>query len=429
MSQGGTGGIPLASTSSGTGVSDYKGPEELAKVVLALRRWDTQKNLEGNVSEPGMRRLLELAFQTSLTTEEGRHPRFRLFVSAPNPSDHTPPIARFDPPIPLRMDTLRRMVPAVTSRLHALKVVEAKGGGLYADSVLAVDEPTDAGGSGRPEISMGFGLPGLMVRVDGPGRLRATEKGFTWELRDGRVRPLNHYAVVSVVRRWFGEMAHKLLEETGPATPARPRDDDDPAVVFDAVWSFVLSTTVATGHGGAFVVLPGEPGAEIRIKYPSRDLDLARGVTAFWRSCFEPEVEEDPAELLRKSSAWDASKRRMFSAARALAELANVDGCVVLDRRFRLFGFGGEIRVGEDQVKGWTCTEAHPETLEPQGAIDVERWGTRHRSAYRLCCARPGTLAFVVSQDGDLRVFYGHDGNRVCAWQSLGAWMTAADRW
>jgi DNA integrity scanning protein DisA with diadenylate cyclase activity len=119
----------------------------------------------------------------------------------------------------------------------------------------------------------------------------------------------------------------------------------------------------------------------------------------------------------------------MFSSARALAELANVDGCVVLDRKLRLYGFGGEIRVGEEQVQGWQCSEAHPDTLESQAIIDVERWGTRHRSAFRLCCVRPGATVFVVSQDGDLRVFYGHTDNRVCAWQSLGSWMTASDRW
>jgi hypothetical protein len=403
MSLGDPTGMPFAAGAQASGLPDFCGPDELAKVVLMLRRWERQPALEGRVSEIGLQRLLELAFHTSLTTEEGRHPRFRFFVS----------------------DTLRRMAPAVSSRLHAVKVVEAKNGGLFADSVLAVDELGDAAGVGRPEISVGLGLPGLMIRVDGPGRLRATERGFTWELRDGRVRPLNHYALISVVRKWFGELAAALRKEHGDAGV-----EEDPGVVFDAVWSFVLATTVAAGHGGAFVVIPGEPGDELRIKYPARDLDLARAVSAFWRNSFDAAKLPSASELAKKSALWDASKKRMFSAARALAELSNVDGCVVLDRRFRLFGFGAEIRVSEEQVRGWECAESHPETLAPQATIDVERWGTRHRSAFRLCCARPGTLAFVISQDGDLRVFFGSpEGNRVCAWQSLGSWMTASDRW
>jgi len=426
-------GFPFTGAAPAAGLPDFCGPDELAKVVLMLRRWEKQQALEGRISEMGLRRLLELAFHTSLTTEEGRHPRFRFFVSAPSVVAEMPPIARFDPPIPLRPDTLRRMVPAVSSRLHAVKVVEAKNG-LFADSVLAVDELGEAAGVGRPEISMGLGLPGLMIRVDGPGRLRATERGFTWELRDGRVRPLNHYALISVVRKWFADLADGLRKEQGVAAPAgtiaaSSAPEDDPGVIFDAVWSFVLATTVAAGHGGAFAIIPGEPGPELRIKYPARDLDLARAVAAFWRNCFDTDAQKTATEFEEKSAKWDASKKRMFSAARALAELANVDGCVVLDRRFRLFGFGAEIRVSEEQVRGWECAEAHPETLAPQATIDVERWGTRHRSAFRLCCARPGALAFVVSQDGDLRVFYGGERNVVCAWQSLGSWMTASDRW
>jgi hypothetical protein len=429
MTSGAMPSFPFAAGGGSSALPDFCGPDEIAKVVLMLRRWEKQPALEGNISEAGLRRLLELAFQTSLTTEEGRHPRFRFFVSAPSPDANTPPITRFDPPIPLRPDTLRRMVPAVSSRLHAVKVVEAKNGGLFADSVLAVDELGDAAGVGRPEISMGLGLPGLMVRIDGPGRLRATEKGFTWELRDGRVRPLNHYAIISVVRKWFSDLAAALLQETGARSVAHGVGEDDPGIVFDAVWSFVLASTVSTSHGGAFAILPGEPGPEVRIKYPARDLDLARGVTAFWKDCFDAEKETDASSFEAKAAQWDNSKRRMFSSARALAELANVDGCVVLDRRLRLYGFGGEIRVGEEAVKGWQCSDSHPDTLESQALIDVERWGTRHRSAFRLCCVRPGTIVFVISQDGDLRVFYGHTGNRVCAWQSLGSWMTASDRW
>ena len=132
MPHGDTHGFPFASGSQSSGLPDFCGPDELAKVVLMLRRWEKEETLEGRISDTGLRRLLELAFHTSLSTEEGRHPRFRFFVSAHGVIDAMPPIARFDPPIPLRPDSLRRMVPAVSSRLHALKVVEAKNGGLFA---------------------------------------------------------------------------------------------------------------------------------------------------------------------------------------------------------------------------------------------------------------------------------------------------------
>jgi hypothetical protein len=48
----------------------------------------------------------------------------------------------------------------------------------------------------------------------------------------------------------------------------------------------------------------------------------------------------------------------------------------------------------------------------------VERFGTRHRSAYLRCRAVPGTTAFVVSQDGDLGLFASDHAN-ACYFDSL----------
>ena len=91
-------------------------------------------------------------------------------------------------------------------------------------------------------------------------------------------------------------------------------------------------------------------------------------------------------------------------------------------------GFGAEIRVPEEDVADSTCIEADPRTFEKRGEVDLLQFGTRHRSAYRLAAKRPGALVFVISQDRDLRVFYGRRDKpgEVCLWQSLGAWMAGA---
>jgi hypothetical protein len=39
--------------------------------------------------------------------------------------------------------------------------------------------------------------------------------------------------------------------------------------------------------------------------------------------------------------------------------------------------------------------------LEPK----LRRLGTRHNSAFKFCCGNENTAAFVVSQDGDVRIF------------------------
>ena len=42
--------------------------------------------------------------------------------------------------------------------------------------------------------------------------------------------------------------------------------------------------------------------------------------------------------------------------------------------------------------------------------------GARHRSAYRLAGALPGSVAVVISQDGGVR-FVCHKGSRVTYWE------------
>lgn len=410
--------------------SEYCGPDQLCRVLMMLRRWDKAPDLEGAISDSALRRLLDLSFQVSLTTEEGRHPRFRIYVGARGePAAGPRTVARFEPPLPLTDQLLRRIAPSVSSRDHALCVVE-RDRRLLAEGILGLAEGADAPAWGSPELNTGAGVPGLMVRVDGPGILRATEKG-TWELRAGRIQPVHHYAVLRVVRDWFSELASTFLDQTSSVADLSHQPHHfEPTAIFDSVWSSVLSSALATQHGGAFAVLPGAPPSRnLHITYRADRLDLMKAALRFWESCYDPDAEVDAADALRRGRTWGARRRRLLSASRALADLSNVDGCVVLDRRLRLYGFGAEIRVADEEIAGWRCTAAHPDTLSEQEPVEIERFGTRHRSASRLCAAVPGTVVFVISQDGDLRVFYGLPDRRVCVWRNLGAWTSAAERW
>ena len=47
----------------------------------------------------------------------------------------------------------------------------------------------------------------------------------------------------------------------------------------------------------------------------------------------------------------------------------------------------------------------HPDSIDGLRARPLTGFGMRHRSAYRFCQRVPGAMAFVISQDGDLRVF------------------------
>ena len=412
-------------------VPEFCGPEHLARAVQAQRSWDAAEESEGHISSDGLTRLVELSYRVSLSTEEGRHPRFTVFVPAPSAEEHMALVARFDPPVTLTAQTLRRIVPAIPAGSHALCVREA-GDELIATGVTGLRNSKSLPTPGRPSVSFGLGLPGFTLRIEGPGLARATEKGLTWELNAGHVRGVSHYSVVRPVSDWFNGVALRLVSEfrdTCGSEQLRERENlGDPSLVFDSVWAFVLASTVATGHGGAFVVLPDDDEQYLNVKYRASQLDLFRDVFAYWRACFDSRSVTDAAVLEHRTLHWQAARSWMYSTAQAIANLANVDGCVVLDPLLRVLGCGAEIRVPDEDVSISPLYEADASTQNVIGELDLSQFGTRHRSAFRLCARRPGTLAFVISQDRDLRVFYGRRQRpgEVCVWQALGAWMSDA---
>ncbi len=98
-----------------------------------------------------------------------------------------------------------------------------------------------------------------------------------------------------------------------------------------------------------------------------------------------------------------------------LADLMSVDGSLVLNREFRLIGFGGEI-LGDSHVT--TIERAIDLEADKSVTEQADSSGTRHRSAYRLVSCVQDAIAIVVSQDGAVR-FLAHHGGRLVYWPYL----------
>ncbi len=117
----------------------------------------------------------------------------------------------------------------------------------------------------------------------------------------------------------------------------------------------------------------------------------------------------------------------MQSRANLIASLGNVDGCVTMTRTLHVVGFGGEIRTPDPTPEDYVRPLINAKTNEPWADQTLEQYGgTRHRSAVRLTQLLPGAVLFVISQDGDLRVFYS-DGSGAYAFTDLDAWVTVAE--
>ena len=97
-----------------------------------------------------------------------------------------------------------------------------------------------------------------------------------------------------------------------------------------------------------------------------------------------------------------------------IAQLATVDGALVIDTLFNVLAFGA-ILIAPDSE--------HPALIGPDGfgnpngqPFDISRYGTRHRSAFNYSAANHNSTVFVISQDGPIRAFRGDGDSSVLVW-------------
>ena len=416
---------------------EFCGPNDLADVIVAINSAPTcPQGFRPPISDDGIRRLVHLAYFASLATDEGRYPSFRMICSAGYGTNSIWSAGQFCVPLD-GVESLRRLAPAVSDLDTALLISESEGEQreLICTGLALFHDLGFSSQPGRPEI-VGVGTPpSFIVRVDGPGRIRASSDCFTFQLDGGKIRQIVEYRHVQAIRELWSQLASRLLERVIEAHGEDGRKwftgEWGLAEVIHKVWSSVLYHATEKRHGGAFVVVPAADTIDlaqfsIKCKY-NAELRLGEEILAFWNACVlfaKAATEEERNPALHQ---WRWRRERLFIIAKALAGLSSVDGCVVVDRNLAVLGFGGEIHVDEAKASSAPRSLRNIKTgeLTPEG--ELLSFGTRHRSAYRLCKVQPGTIAFVISQDGDLRIFCSTDKD-VNGFQFLHAWVHETGR-
>lgn len=388
------------------------GPSELARVVIerragfahdALGSW-----LLGGLGDAELAELVGTAYEVSYRQDEGRYPRFAIFVASRRETRlfETAEVL-FDPPIPLHVRALRRLAAAVPPRPHAL-LLRSTPEGL---GIVGIGRFETAGAL-LPEDQTGLYLraEGLVLEVNGPGDIAIHEAREVRALRAGRI-----------IRQFDGnrtlgclELFDRLRDDILVTSGLKPDDGNSRrvAAAVQDVWMYVLKAAVALGHGGTFAILPTEATeaasippeirSGIRFAYPTNAPDLLGRLSAYVQSRW------GAGALTRLTTL-----RSLTDAAFAAARLSATDGFVILNRFLRVLGFGAKI--GWDDPIPETCPEVD-DLLEPTGdTYDLVHAGTRHSAACRLAQAVPGALVFVISQDAELRLFLFREGIQVTA--------------
>lgn len=383
---------------------------DLADLLLHYLAFEVPA-LRPPVSDDGIRRLIDLAFFTSMAPEEGRFPRFNIACQEDVGAPFT--VTRFDSIAMDNVDALRRVAPSCTHPECALAVAQ-RDEQLWCDGVLNVGPMGYDTAPGRPEFFSGGSRPSIRIAVRGPGHMIARSGVMAYELRAGKIRYLSNYWAVPGVETFREEVAQYLEQEL------IHREGEDaktlfggskPSVPIHVILSRMLRVAVDARHGGTFVIIPSDScdsvSYGIHLEYAAKDLDLGRDMIAFWSACADAARKDLKDGYTQAIRSWTHRKARMLIAAEAVGNLSCVDGCVVLNRRLQLCGFGGEIQVSDQQAREAPRSFKNYKTGEQWEYESFLKGigGTRHKSAARLCKAYDGILVFIVSQDGELKVF------------------------
>jgi hypothetical protein len=404
-------------------VADFATPSDLARIISAFRGWVQDRSdpgfqpitARGAVTERGLERLLSLAYQASFNTDEGRSTQARVFVpdvgrpSAPLRINH-----RFTPPKPVSdPKMISQLATALVADDSALVVQEA-GVGLACVGIGLLDAQDAA----RPLLGMPRGWTGasggLQVQVLAPGELRVSEGPAEYTLRANGIRVYSWVASVSAVDRWIEELTRDLTARCSAEDAGwNVRPFTVPGADVRALWSHVLREAVRLRHGGAFVIVPDLRRAPIELKYPTEPLPLGGELAELWLSLARARRLLGGGLAAEALEQTRVRRHQLWSAAASVGQLCSHDGCVVLDRRMTVHGFGGTIETAAAAVSARTSADSWTNAPLAEELL-LAQFGHRHRSAFLLCKAVTNAVAFVISQDGDLRVFSSDDRHVYC---------------
>jgi sensor domain DACNV-containing protein len=398
-------------------------PRQLASFVRS--RWSDEPGLP---PAHQLEAILSIAYQASVLRDEDRPVAFRLVLAPPEAfaEDSGPPAGVLALPfdVPRRFDEheLRRLSQAAKYHRTLIGVSAASNDHLAIWGVVHTGPrwlpSARAGEQHAPALPAGA----LIVRAPAPGRLEVARGLATIaEMRGGVI---TEPGLDVFEARWLAARFADIREEVVAlhraalaehAPLSGPLGHESVRLIGQDVVRRTLAIMREARHGGTLLFLPPDAAEPARmppfleVKYGFRAGAARRRYRAAMLELLHALATERPDARSTVAEANEA----VFEISQLIAALADVDGAVVLTRRFELVGFGAEI-VGAlppvERVARAVDLEGDTRALEPPDDV-----GTRHRSAYRLVAAVPEVLAIVVSQDGAVE-FVAQLGGHVTVW-------------
>ena len=421
-----------------------KSPQNLAESVCAELR-------KRHVVVPDERIIIDL-FETmyfsSLRTEESDPVTFHVVFLDPAQPDPKPPrnpvkdrwsYVPLAEPIPFSVSDLVKIAKSSGLTTSSFVVWPDQNGALFIwglvdqqnrfHKFLNRSAEIEAERPGLFQASVeGIGVVVVYMRYEKVAELRINEliRNSLDLFRESPVRNLLSPGIDGHLRAIRSSMPDDIFQASGEA-------DEFHAQQWLSVLCRVLLRMQKLKNGGALLIT-GPDGAGLNFKY---QIDYQRLHTALesnaitkiksdyleknYLNLSESKPKDIPSALLFQLRRFEkelrAGKNEIDGVIWFIALLTRVDGLVVMDRNLAVRGYGVEITTSEEPTDLFIASDrmATPAKLRP--AL-YNHFGTRHRSMMRYCFQNPGSIGFVVSQDGEVRVMTKVDDSLVM-WENI----------
>jgi len=313
--------------------------------------------------------LVQTAFWASLEREEGRALHFKVGFVRPGAGDER--AIAFDSPRPYDVRELTKLAPAVGATEGALLVAPFEGGELKIWGLKDSD---------RAPVGVRVIDPGTVVVKFKETNVAAISRSEAVHIRD----PLLTRSSVIWSRFGSGDEGYDQWK--------------DPRI--NAILETVKRMR-ALGHGGALVVVPAASHWQACVQTPI----IYSGSAPF--SPFQ-EPLSNLKELVGKAGHTWADEMYWWTgvkeASQALAHMTAVDGATLITYDLDVIGFGVKLQGSVEPRRMYSVDPLDHEDwiMELRGE---QPWGTRHQSAAKFVADQQDSIAFVVSQDGDVTAF------------------------
>jgi hypothetical protein len=357
-------------------------------LVTAMRERLARRNscLEG-VSDDQLVTLLTTVFFAGLETYEGEHYPIRVAFLGKNTAELVMTEGAEAAALPLyRWKVMRFATPRPFATRELVKLaVTGIDGRIYSATSVLEDGTIATSGLARegynagqdPFVKIVASRPGCLSIRSGDQLLLEYERGSIVSIDDdeGFI-----WGPVHVALRAIAERADV---------------DQDVLTPYLQAVGFLVREIVAHGHGGILIISPEEQPA-IAAPAPYRmvlDSSLAALLRLAWRSGKRKEAAF--GQLLRGAFLTEAER-----VVEELVRLTAIDGAVLLNRELALMAFGVILPVGPEIPVVVTAPGGR------ERFVDFSTRGTRHRASATYAAAHPGSVVFVVSEDGQVSCLF-----------------------